>query len=466
MVFNDDNFMLTSDAAKKLYGFAKSMPIYDFHCHLDPQAIYEDKPYENIVDLWLDGDHYKWRLMRANGVPENLITSGEKKERFRVWIETVSRAFGNPLYHWSHLELRDVFGIDEVIKPENWESLYDRLNAILAERKISPRSLLKHSDVRFVGTTDHPLDDLTWHEKIAADDTNDVVVAPTFRPDEAFVSHVNFANFTGKLAEKTGLSIRSFSDFVSAMEIRIQYFVAHGCQASDISFGAVQYQDTTEEELDAILTTALAGATLTDDEASAWQSGIFLALCKLYHKYNLVTQVHFGAVRNSHSRLFKQLGADAGFDSMGDQIDLANYLNHFLDALAQSDSLPKMVWYPLNPVYNAVVANTVANFQANTAGIKGQLQFGAGWWFNDTKLGMQDQMNHYADQGILANFIGMLTDSRSFMSFQRHDYFRRILASYIGQWVTDEEIPDDDELLKPLMEDIAYNNAKAFFKSE
>ncbi|MGT2666982.1 glucuronate isomerase [Streptococcus rifensis] len=465
MTFNDDNFMLKNDAAKVLYSYVKDLPIYDFHCHLDPQAIYEDKSYTNIVDLWLDGDHYKWRLMRANGVPEALITGeADKKEKFRVWIETVSRAFGNPLYHWSHLELKAIFGIDEVIKAENWESLYERLNATLATGTISPRSLLELSDVRFVGTTDHPLDALDWHEKITADPTIDVVVAPTFRPDEAFVSHVNFNGFTKRLSEVTGKTIQNFSDFVAAMEDRIQYFVAHGCQASDISFGAVQYQDVTEAELDQILDKALAGDSVSDYEASAWQSGIFLALCRLYQKYNLVTQVHFGAVRNSHSRLYSQLGADSGFDSMGDQVALADHLNRFLDALAKDDQLPKMVWYPLNPVYNAVVANTLANFQANQAGIKSQLQFGAGWWFNDTKLGMIDQMNHYADQGLLANFIGMLTDSRSFMSFQRHDYFRRILASHIGQWVADEEVPDEESLLRPLVEGIAYANAEAFFK--
>ncbi|MFC3927110.1 glucuronate isomerase [Streptococcus caprae] len=465
MTFNDSNFMLKSDAAKHLYTFAKDMPIYDFHCHLDPQAIFEDKPYENIVDLWLDGDHYKWRLMRANGIAEELITGdAPKKEKFRVWIETVSRAFGNPLYHWSHLELKTVFGIDEVIKAENWKSLYERLNSILAQGKISPRYLLELSNVRFVGTTDHPLDDLVWHEKIAADASIDVVVAPTFRPDEAFVAHANFASFTEKLAQKTGRQIASFADFVAAMDDRIAYFAEHGCQASDISFGAVQYQATEVSDLDAILTKALSGQALTALEKSQWQSGIYLELCRLYHKHGLVTQVHFGAVRNSHSKLYSQLGPDSGFDSMGDQIDLADHLNRFLDALASTDQLPKMVWYTLNPSYNVLLANTLANFQANNRGQLSQLQFGAGWWFNDTKTGMLDQMTHYAEQGLLANFIGMLTDSRSFMSFQRHDYFRRILSSFIGEWVETEEIPNDDSLLKPFIQDICYNNAQQFFK--
>ncbi|MFA9493415.1 glucuronate isomerase [Streptococcus sp. E17BB] len=466
MTFNDMDFMLTTASAKHLYSFAKDMSIYDFHCHLDPQAIFEDKPYHNIVDLWLAGDHYKWRLMRTNGIAEDLITGeAPKSEKFRAWIETVSRAFGNPLYHWSHLELKTVFGIDEVIKAENWKSLYDRLNNILAGGAISPRSLLRLAKVKFVGTTDHPLDDLVWHEKIAADETIDMVVAPTFRPDEVFVAHANFANFIDRLAIKTGRTITGFADVVAAMEDRIAYFVAHGCQASDISFGAVQYLATEPEQLDEILTKALAGQPLTEEDKAYWQSGIYLALCKLYHQYGLVTQVHFGAVRNSHSRLSGQLGPDSGFDSMGDQIDLADHLNRFLDALASSDQLPKMVWYTLNPSYNVLLANTLANFQANSAGQRSQLQFGAGWWFNDTKTGMIDQMTHYAEQGLLANFIGMLTDSRSFMSFQRHDYFRRILCSFIGDWVEAEEIPNDDDLLKPFIEGICYHNAQLFFNN-
>ncbi|MET3557587.1 glucuronate isomerase [Streptococcus rupicaprae] len=466
MVFNDQDFMLRGQAAKELYAIAKDMPIYDFHCHLDPKAIFEDKPYDNIVDLWLDGDHYKWRLMRANGVSEELITgSAPKAEKFRAWIETVSRAFGNPLYHWSHLELKTVFGIDEIIRAENWESLYKRLNTILSGGQISPRSLLALSKVRFVGTTDHPLDDLEWHQKIAADETIDVTVAPTFRPDEVFVAHANFPKFIQALADKTGQAINGLDDLVEALDQRIAYFASQGCRASDISFGAVQFLETSPEHLKAILTKALAGQSLTEVEKAQWQSGIFLELCKLYHKHGLVTQVHFGAVRNSHSRLYERLGADSGFDSMGDQVALADHLNRFLDALSKEDKLPKMIWYTLNPTYNTVLANTLANFQANESGTKSQLQFGAGWWFNDTKTGMLDQMIHYAEQGLLANFIGMLTDSRSFMSFQRHDYFRRILASFIGKWVDNEEIPADQDLLTPLIEGICYTNAETFFSN-
>ncbi|MBY5034972.1 glucuronate isomerase [Streptococcus gallolyticus] len=465
MAFNDEHFMLKNAAGKDLYQVAKEQPIYDFHCHLDPQAIFEDKPYENIVDLWLDGDHYKWRLMRANGVPENLITGDASKEdRFRVWAETVGRAWGNPLYHWTALELKNVFGISQVLTGQNWKEIYDRCNAVLVEKKIGPRYLLELSNVRFVGTTDHPLDDLTWHQKIAADDTISINVAPTFRPDEAFVEHANFAGFTKALAAKTDTEILRFADFIAAMRQRVAYFAQHGAQATDISLGTISFVEYSQENLDRILAKALQGQVLSTEEIAEWQTGIYRELCKVYHEFGLVTQIHFGAVRNAHSKLFSQLGPDSGFDSMGDQTGLAHNLNRFLDSLAKENCLPKMVLFNLNPAYNAVLANTVANFQANEEGIKSKIQFGAGWWFNDTKLGMIDQMNHYAEQGMFANFIGMLTDSRSFMSFQRHDYFRRILCSHIGQWIEDEEIPNDTEALAQLIADICYNNAETFFQ--
>lgn len=464
MVFNDDNFMLKGEAAKELYTYAKSQPIYDFHCHLDPQEIYEDKVYDNIVDLWLAGDHYKWRLMRAHGVHEKYITGdATNEEKFKAWAETVSVAIGNPLYHWSHLEMRDVFGIDKVITKDNWKELYDEINAFISENELSPRKLIQQSDVRFIGTTDHPLDDLTWHQKIAEDSTIDTVVAPTFRPDEAFVDHANFVNFTDQLAEKTGITIDDFESFMVALEDRIKFFAEHGAQASDISLGEIVYKEANTEELNRIFQMAKNKEELFSDEIEKWQTEVLVQLSGLYQKYHFVTQIHFGALRNNNSVYSSNLGPDAGFDSMGDQTALAVNLNAFLDRLVKEDKLPKMIWYNLNPSYNIVLANTLNNFQANEEGIRGKVQFGAGWWFNDTKLGMIDQLDKYAEQGILANFVGMLTDSRSFLSFQRHDYFRRILASYIGQWVDDEEVPNDEDLLRPIIEDISYKNAERFF---
>lgn len=465
MVFNDENFMLKGESAKELYKYAKNQPIYDFHCHLDPQEIYEDQPYENIVDLWLAGDHYKWRLMRANGVEEKYITGNASNEdKFKVWAETVSIAIGNPLYHWSHLEMREVFGIDEVIRKDNWKKLYDQMNAHLIEHELSPRDFIKASNVKFIGTTDHPLDNLEWHKKLAAEEDFDTVVAPTFRPDEAFVDHLNFNSFVEKLAKKTERSISDFSSFMKAIEDRIKFFASSGAKASDLSLGRILYLEASEKELNEIFNKVKNEEEITEKEAQKWQTEVLVELARLYKENGLVTQVHFGARRNNNSLYSDKLGPDSGFDSIGDQTNLSENLNSLLDRLVRENKLPKMIWYNLNPVYNNILANTLANFQANNEGIKGQLQFGAGWWYNDTKLGMIDQMNKYAEQGILANFVGMLTDSRSFLSYQRHDYFRRILASYIGQWVDDEEVPNSEDLLRPIIEGISYKNAKNFFE--
>lgn len=467
MTFNDDNFMLQGEAAKKLYEIAKDQPIYDFHCHLDPQEIYEDKPFDNIVSVWLGGDHYKWRLMRANGVSEKYITGdASNEEKFKAWVETVSVAIGNPLYHWSHLEMRDVFGIDEVITKDNWKELYDRMNDFIEENELSPRDLIKQSDVRFIGTTDHPLDDLEWHQKLKEDDSFDTVVAPTFRPDEVFVNHANFAGFTEALAEKTDQEITDFASFMSALEDRIEFFAEMGAQASDMSLAEIVYKEADEDELNKIFEKANNGDGVSTEEAQKWQTAVLVELARLYKENHFVMQIHFGALRDNNTAYAEELGADVGFDSMGDQTDLPDHLNNLLDRLVREDHLPKMIWYNLNPAYNTVLPNTLANFQANEAGVHGKLQFGAGWWYNDTKRGMIDQMDNYAEQGILANFVGMLTDSRSFLSYQRHDYFRRILASYIGKWVDDEEVPDSEDLLRPIIEGISYKNAEQFFNQK
>lgn len=465
MDFNTENFLLDSENARSFYDILKEQPIFDYHCHLDPKEIYDNKPFEDIVALWLGGDHYKWRLMRANGVPERLITGdASAKEKFEAWALTLSQAFGSPLYHWSHLEMRQVFGITEHITEDNWEDLYDRMNAYIKEHQLTPRELIKRADVRFIGTTDHPLDDLEWHKKLRDDKDFSTVVAPTFRPDEAFVSHVNFASFANKLAEKTGVTVDSFDSFVKALGERVAYFASLGCRASDLSLTTVVYEPASKAELDSIFNKAMSGEKLTDKEIKQWQTEIFTELCGLYKKNGLVTQLHFGALRNNNTKYAKVLGADSGFDSMTDQSDLAPALNAFLDNLVLSNKLPKMIFYNLNPSYNTLVANTVANFQANDEGIRGQVQFGAAWWFGDTERGMIDQMDALSEQGLIATFVGMLTDSRSFLSYQRHDYFRRILAAYLAGWVDSGRVPNDKKLLTTWLEGIAYKNAVEFFK--
>lgn len=464
MAFMDKDFLLTSETAKKLYKWAEHMPIFDYHCHLDPKEIYEDKPFEDIVEIWLAGDHYKWRLMRGNGVPERLITGdASNKEKFEAFAKTVSIAVGNPVFHWTQLEMARVFGIQEYLNEDNWEEMFDRLNAYIKEHKLSPRKFIKDADVRYIGTTDGPLDTLEWHKKIAEDDSFDVVVAPTFRPDEAFVHHKNFVNFTKALAEVSGVQITDFQTYVEALADRVQYFADNGCQATDISFGNIAYYPADESELDAIFEKAMNGGEITEVEAGKWQTEIYIELCRLYKEANFVTQVHFGPIRNNNTPYSSKLGPDTGFDSINDQTNLGDHMNALLDRLSRDKKMPKMIWYNLNPMYNTIVANTIQNYQANDEGIKGLLNFGAAWWFADTKLGMIDQMNTLADQGILYNFLGMLTDSRSFLSYQRHDYFRRILCSYIGEWVEDEEIPNDDKLLKTMIENICYNNVARYF---
>lgn len=466
MSFNDENFMLDNETSKKLYSIAKEQPIFDYHCHLDPKEVFEDKPFEDIVDVWLGGDHYKWRLMRANGVHESYITGDKsKKEKFKAFAETVEFAVGNPIFHWSHLELRDVFGIDEYLTSENWERIYNELNDYIKREELSPRKLINRSNVKFIGTTDHPLDSLEWHAKIKADESFDVEVAPTFRPDEAFVDHANFAGFVDRLRDEAGLTVNNFATFVEALESRIIFFVENGAKATDISFSAIVYREAQQDELDAIFEKAMNGKDITQAEAEAWQTEVFVELSRLYKENNLVSQLHFGAIRNNNTKYSSQIGPDAGFDSIGDQVDLGSNLNALLDRLSREDKLPKMIWYNLNPAYNFILANTLQNYQANEEGIKNFQQFGAAWWFADTKNGMLDQMDALANSGMLANFLGMLTDSRSFLSYQRHDYFRRILATFIGEWVESEEIPNNEHLLTTLMENISYKNAYNYFNN-
>lgn len=464
MKFNQENFLLQSTTAENLYKIICDTPIFDYHCHLSPQEIYEDQQFENAVTVWLGGDHYKWRLMRANGVSERLITGDAPAvEKFEAWAKTLAHAFGNPLYHWSHLELRQIFGITEYVTEENWLNIYQEMNRVIEEEHLSPRKMMERANVAFVGTTDHPLDTLEWHQKMAQDSTLRATVAPTFRPDEAFVEHANFAQFVKRLSEVTGMAVTDFASFVGAMRERVAYFAANGCKASDHSFTAIVCVKAATDELNAIFTKAIHGEVLTNDEINAWQTMLFTELCRLYKEFGFVTQVHFGALRNNNKRYFLQLGADSGFDSMGDQVGLAQSLNQLLNHLEEQEVLSKSIFYNLNPSYNEVVANTLANFQANEEAIKGRLQFGAAWWFADTEYGMRQQMNTLANQGLLANFVGMLTDSRSYLSYQRHDYFRRILASLVAEWIDSGRIPDDERLVTEFMKNIVYQNAVNYF---
>ncbi|EAK8386838.1 glucuronate isomerase [Listeria monocytogenes] len=463
MAFITEDFMLQSEESKKLYQEVKNLPIVDFHCHLDPKLIYEDKVFENIVDIWLGGDHYKWRIMRAQGISEcNITGKSEPKEKFKAWAKTLDNALGNPLYHWTHLELKQIFGWEDPLTSDNWEEVYDYLNKVIQDKKISPRKLITAANVTFIGTTDSPIDTLSYHEKIAQDSSFTVKVKPTYRPEAAFTSHPDFVSFVEKLERITETTITSYNKLLSALALRLDYFVQHGCRMSDHSFGKLVYVKVTEEEMDGILVKALRGSSLTSFEEEQWQSRLFIDLCQLYNEKEIVTQVHFGALRNNNTKLYCQLGSDIGVDSLRDQTNLGFHLNHLLDALYQKNQLPKMIFYNLDPKYNALIANTLANFQANEKGIQSQLQFGAAWWFSDTKRGILDQLEEYANQGLLGHFVGMLTDSRSFLSYPRHDYFRRILCQLLGEWMVLGEIPIDGKAATRIVKKIAHLNAEKY----
>ncbi|MFY9177174.1 MAG: glucuronate isomerase [Caldicoprobacterales bacterium] len=462
--FMDENFLLSNDTAVRLYHeYAKDMPIYDYHCHLDPKEIWENKYYKNITELWLYGDHYKWRVMRANGVDEKYITGhGDDFEKFKKWAGTVPYTIGNPLYHWTHLELRRYFGIDELLNEDTAEDIWNKVNEMLKEEGFTPRGLIKRSNVRLVGTTDDPLDDLRYHEKIKALDDFDVKVVPTFRPDKGLdINKETFRDWLDRLEEITERSINSFDEYLSALEDRVNYFHERGCRLSDHAFEYVPYRRADSKKLDEIFSKGRKQDNISLEDEEAFKTAVMLFLGRLYAKLGWAMQLHIGAMRNNNTRMFRQLGPDIGFDSIHDH-NIAYNLSRFLDALDVENALPRTILYTLNPKDNYVLATMTGNFQGD--GIPGKIQFGSAWWFNDQKDGMEEQMKVLANVGLLSRFVGMLTDSRSFLSYTRHEYFRRILCNIIGEWVENGEAPYDFDLLGRMIQDICFNNAKNYFQ--
>ncbi|WP_027108904.1 glucuronate isomerase [Lacticigenium naphthae] len=467
MTFIHEDFMLQNEKAKKLYHeVAKNLPIFDYHCHLDPKQIAEDHRFENITELWLSGDHYKWRAMRANGIPENKITgNASAEEKFEAWAQTAEVSIGNPLFHWTQLELKKYFGIEELLTGENWKEIYDKANGIIREKELTAQKLIKESNVEFVGTTDNPTDSLEFHKQIEELDDFAVTVAPSFRPDEALaIGEDKFTTFLEKLYKVSGNSVSTYQEMMKEMIKRIDLFDERGTRAADHGIGHLQFAESTIEEIDIIFLKALAKLSLTQEEVAKYQTRMLVDLAALYAERNWVMQIHFGAIRNNNSRMFEQIGPDAGFDSINDQGNVAYALNKLLNRIHTNGTLPKTIIYNLNPEYNHSVASTVANFQGNTEGIKGKVQFGAGWWFNDTEQGMLRQIETLADHGLLMHFVGMLTDSRSFISYTRHDYFRRIFCNYVGEQVELGKFPDNEKLLTQLIENVCYKNAIHYFK--
>lgn len=462
--FMDDNFLLENETARMLYhDYAKQMPIIDYHCHLSPQEIYENKTYKTITEVWLYGDHYKWRAMRSNGIDEKYITGDASDyEKFLAYAKTLPEAIGNPLYHWSHLELKRYFDVDEVLNEQTAPAIWEKVNAKLSGEGFGARDFIQKSDVRVICTTDDPVDSLEYHIKLKEDSSFDVKVLPSFRPDKGLeINRETFLPWIQLLAEVSGIQIREFSDFLAALKSRVEFFHEVGCRVSDHALDYVPYAEATEEEVSAIFAKALSGEKVSLEEEQKHKTYTLIFLGKLYAEHDWAMQYHMNASRNNNYRMFKTLGPDTGFDSMSDSA-IAIPLTGLLSELDKEAKLPRTILYSLNPAHNHVIGALIGSYQGG--GIPGKMQFGSGWWFNDTKAGMIAQMTTLADLGLLGRFVGMLTDSRSFLSYTRHEYFRRILCNLIGEWVENGEYPADRELLGRIVQNISYNNAKEYFK--
>ena len=458
MKLDMEKFMLNSELANKLYiEYAKDVPIYDYHCHLDPKEIYEDKEFSNISEIWLNGDHYKWRAMRANGISEEYVT-GDKTdyEKFYAWASTLDKCILNPLYHWNALELKRYFNIDEILTSKNANVIWDAVNSI----KYSPRKLIEISNVNTLCTTDSPISDLKYH-KLIRESNFKTNVLPGFRPDEALsIGKPKFYNFINQIPSVVGYEIKGYEDLVRALSERIKYFDKNGTCVCDHGLTYMPFEKASLEEVKEIFKKALNKEELSEKEVNKYLTRLLVDLSKEYKKYDWTMQIHFGAIRDNNKKYFEKLGYDSGFDSITDDTNLAYKLNGLLNEMVENDSLPKMIIYNLNPMYNDLIASTIANFQPNN----GNMQFGAAWWFNDTKEGMLKQMKCLANNGLFSKFVGMLTDSRSFLSYTRHDYFRRILCDFIADLVERNEIPKDMDMLKELIQNICYYNAKRYFE--
>ena len=450
MNFINDNFMLKTKTARKLYAMVKDLPIIDYHCHLSPKMIAENYKFKNAYDLFLGGDHYKWRQMRTNGIDEEYITGGaDEYEKFLAFAKTMPYLIGNPIYHWTHLELKRYFGIDEVLTEESAKRIWDKCNECLAKDEFRAQELIKRSGVEVICTTDDPIDTLEYHEALKGFSTK---VLPTFRPDKAVeIGKETFIPYI----EAAG--IKSFAELEAFMRDRIAYFDAHGCKLSD---HALEYVPYAEGDAEAAFNKRMAGEALTEYEIDSFKTAVLKICAEEYTKRSWAMQLHIGALRNNNRRMYEKLGADVGFDSIND-LAIAEKLSAFLNSLEYDDVLPKTILYTLNPKDNYVLGTMLGNFQkAPTAG---KIQFGSGWWFNDQRDGMEAQMQALANLGMISRFVGMLTDSRSFVSYTRHEYFRRIMCNLIGKWVEDGEYPCDFKALEKIVTGIAYYNAKNYF---
>lgn len=460
--FMDDNFLLSTDTAITLYHeYAKNMPICDYHCHLNPKEIAEDKRYNNITEIWLGGDHYKWRTMRSFGIEEKYITGDASDyEKFQAFAKVMPYLIGNPMYHWSHLELKRYFGIEETLSPKTCESIWNRCNEIINSDNFSARAMIKKSNVKYIGTTDDPIDNLEYHIQISKDENFDCEVRPSFRPDKALkIQGEGFGDYINLLGKTENTEINDYETLLNVLEKRLDFFVENGCKITDHSLERVYFREATLEEVNHIFLKALNDEKLTKEEVEKYFTLTMISLGRMYSKHNMVMQLHIGALRNNNTRMFEKLGADVGFDSIDDG-EIATGISRLLDSLDMTDELPKTILYCLNPKDNEVLGTMIGNFQGG--GVAGKIQFGSGWWFNDQKDGMERQMMALSQLGLISQFVGMLTDSRSFLSYTRHEYFRRILCNYIGNLVENGEYPCNMEILGEIIENICYNNIEKY----
>ena len=463
--FLDSNFLLQSETAQKLYHeHAAKMPIIDYHCHLIPQQIADNYQFADLTEIWLGGDHYKWRAMRANGVPEEYIT-GDKPayEKFEKWAETMQYAMRNPLYHWTHLELSRIFGIDKVLNPSTAREIYDECTAKLQTSEFRAQAIMERMNVEVVCTTDDPIDDLKYHAQIRQSGLKTKVL-PAWRPDKAMAVEVpaDFRAYVEKLSAVSGVTISNFDDMIAALRKRHDFFAEQGCRLSDHGIEEFYAEDYTDAEIKAIFNKVYGGAELTKEEILKFKSAMLVIFGEMDWEKGWTQQFHYGAIRNNNTKMFKLLGPDTGFDSIG-EFTTAKAMSKFLDRLNVNGKLTKTILYNLNPCANEVIATMLGNFQDGS--IAGKIQFGSGWWFLDQKDGMEKQMNALSVLGLLSRFVGMLTDSRSFLSYPRHEYFRRTLCNLVGRDVENGEIPVSEmDRVNQMIEDISYNNAKNFFK--
>ncbi len=460
--FMDKDFLLSTEMSQTLYHqFAENMPILDYHCHINPQEIYEDRKFENITQVWLGGDHYKWRQMRSNGVDEKYITGdGTDREKFQAWAETMPKLIGNPLYHWSHLELRRYFGYEGYLNGDTAEEVWNLCNAKLQEDSMTVRNIIKQSGVTLICTTDDPVDSLEWHKKIAEDPTFDVQVLPAWRPDKAMnVEKPTYGEYIAQLSKVSGVEVKDFASLKEALKNRMAFFASMGCCVSDHALEYVMYVPASDAEVDAILQKGLRGEAISKEEELKYKTAYMLFVAREYVKLGWVMQIHYGCKRDNNAYMFEQLGPDTGYDCINNYAPSAQMAD-FLNALSATNDIPKTILYSLNPNDNASIGSIIGCFQGD---VPGKIQQGSAWWFNDHKIGMTEQITSLANLGCLGNFVGMLTDSRSFLSYTRHEYFRRILCDIFGTWVENGEYPADMKALEELVKGICYNNAVKYF---